>query len=81
MKIISNDRSIPAKLKSRKKIASDKSMKEICERFTQMESEGRARIVRSTTVEELSKLPPDQLHDTERAMLMYYKNLGGDFPL
>ena len=46
-----------------------------------MESEGRARIVRSTTAEELSKIPPDQLHDTERAMLMYYKNLGGDFPL
>lgn len=81
MKTISNDRPILSRLQSRKKIASDKSMKEICEKFTQMESEGRARIVRSTTVEELSKLPPDQLHDTERVMLMYYKNLDGDFPL
>lgn len=75
MKIISNDRAIPTRLQSRKKIASDKSMKEIHDKFTDMEADGRLKLVRTSTLEELNKLPLDQLHNTERAMLMYYRNL------
>ena len=75
MKIISNPKPIPVRSQNQETIVSDKSMKEIHEKFVEMEAEGGLKIVRSSTYAELSKLPQDQLYDTERAMLMYYRTL------
>lgn len=62
--------------RSVKTVESDKTMDQVVDKFEEMEREGKARVVRQCSYEELKRLPADQLRPSERALIMFRENKG-----
>ena len=78
MNMIHENKNIPKDSRKTQTIQSDKTMDEVVSKFEEMQAEGKLKIKRSCSYEELKALPPEQLSATERAMIMYRENIEND---